>query len=185
MFEFGVTPFYFVRHGETQQSQEGIVQGQMESELNALGRETVEKAANVLSTVPLGSIYASPLKRTWMTAKIISVLTGTPVHRLPGLMERHWGHYQGKPKDCRPSLTNPKSVETIEDFTHRILDAMRSISGPSPVLIVSHSGVFRVLCAHAGFPLERVISVASGQVLRLEPPIRQRQRWHISIVGTF
>ena len=185
MFEFGVTPFYFVRHGETQQNQEGIVQGQMESELNALGRETVEKAANVLSTVPLGSIYASPLKRTWMTAKIISVLTGTPVHRLPGLMERHWGHYQGKPKDCRPSLTNPKSVETIEDFTHRILDAMRSISGPSPVLVVSHSGVFRVLCAHAGFPLERVISVASGQVLRLEPPTSQRQRWHISIVGTF
>ena len=64
-FEFGITPYYFLRHGETPQTQEGIVQGQMESELNALGRQTSEKAANILSSIPLGSIYASPLKRTW------------------------------------------------------------------------------------------------------------------------
>ena len=180
-FEYGVTPFYFLRHGETPESQGGIVQGQNESQLNAVGRETAEKAAEALSSVPLGSIYASPLRRAWLTASIVSVLTGAPAYPLPGLMERHWGVYQGRPKEWRPPLSNPRTVETIEDFTRRVLDALRSISGPSPVLVVAHSGVFRVICSLVGLPIDRGISIASGLVLKLEPPTKQRTAWHITV----
>ena len=181
-FEFGTTPFYFLRHGETPESRDGILQGQSETQLTAVGREMAETAGHRLSEIPLGSIYASPLKRAWRTASIISVLTGVPVYPLPGLMERNWGMYQGQPKDLRPSSPNPESAEPIADFTGRIVQAIESISGPSPVLIVTHSGVFRIVCEHIGIPVDRSISVTSGQILKFEPPTDRRSSWRISVV---
>jgi len=181
-FQFGTTPFYFLRHGETRESRDGILQGQNETELNTAGRQMAENAANVLSNVSLGSIYASPLKRAWRTATVVSVLTRVPVYPLPGLMERHWGVYQGQRKDRRPSSANPESVESLEAFTQRIVQAIESIPGPSPVLIVTHSGVFRIICEHIGIPVDRSISVASGLVLKFAPPTSQRPSWRISAV---
>ncbi|MDH3474544.1 MAG: histidine phosphatase family protein, partial [Rhodospirillales bacterium] len=134
-FEFGATPFYFLRHGETHESREGIVQGQTETELTAAGHQMAEAAGEALSNASLGSIYASPLKRAWKTASIVSVLTGVPIYALPGLMERHWGEFQGRRKAHRPSTPNPDTVETLEDFGHRVTKAMESIPGPSPVLV--------------------------------------------------
>ena len=181
-FEFGVTPFYFLRHGETRESRAGILQGQNETELTIGGRQMAEAAAQALSDVTLGSIYASPLKRAWRTASVVSVLTGTPVYSLPGLMERHWGKFQGRRKNLRPATPNPESAETLEDFRHRVAEAMTSISGPSPVLVVAHSGVFRAIGDSIGFPIEDRVSVTSGEVLKLEPPAASRRTWRISVV---
>ena len=181
-FAFGTTPFYFLRHGETPESRDGVLQGQNETLLTAAGRKMAENAGHRLAEVPLGSIYASPLKRAWQTASIVSVLTGAPVHPLPGLMERHWGVYQGQPKHLRPSLPNPKSAEPIAEFSDRIVRAIESISGPAPVLIVTHSGVFRVICEHIGVTLDRSISVTSGLVLKFEPPTGGKSSWRIGVV---
>ncbi len=182
-FTFGTTPFYFLRHGETDESRAGILQGQNETELNAVGRQMAEAAAEVLVNVPLRSIYASPLKRTWKTAAVVSVLTGVPVYPLPELMERHWGKYQGLPKAERPSHPNPETAESLEDFTDRVAKAMESIPGPSPVLIVAHSGVFRALCDRIGIATKSQISVTSGEVLMVEPPAASGERWRISAVS--
>ena len=103
-FEYGVTPFYFLRHGETYESREGILQGQSETELSAVGRRMAEDAAETVSTLSVATIYASPLKRAWNTASIVSARLGVPVHSLPGLMERHWGSFQGTPKAERPMI---------------------------------------------------------------------------------
>ena len=181
-FEFGTTPFYFLRHGETNENREGIVQGQNDTELNTAGRKMAEDAAEALSNVPLASIYASPLKRAWMTASIVSVLTGVPVHANADLMERHWGKFQGRRKAHRPSAANPETAETVEDFRHRVAKAMESISGPSPVLVVAHSGVFRALCEIVGIRVVGRIAVTSGQVLKFEPPTVDRRNWRISVV---
>ncbi len=182
-FEFGVTPFYFLRHGETDANLNGILQGQDETLLNAKGRRSAESAAHRLAQREVGSIYASPLKRTRKTASIVSVLTGAPVTFLPGLMERHWGIYQGKPKRERPSDRNPEGVESMEEFSARILEAMRSITGPTPVLVVSHSGVFRVLGEYAGIPMEMSITVGSSHLLLLSPPDEHRRKWRIAEVS--
>jgi len=181
-FKFGITPFYFLRHGETYESRVGIVQGQSETQLNSTGRKMAETAAEALSNVSLGSIYSSPLKRAWRTASIVSVLIGVPVIALPGLMERHWGEFQGRPKSHRPSTCDPATVETRDAFRQRVVTAMDSIQGPLPVLVVSHSGVFRAICEAAGIPIEGRITVTSGQVLRMEPPIGDRWKWSISVV---
>ena len=179
-FEFGTTPFYVLRHGETPESRDGVLQGQNETELTAAGRKMAEDAAQSLLAVQLGSIHASPLKRAWRTASIISVLTRVPVFPLPGLMERHWGIYQGRPKDQRPTSANPETAEPLEAFSRRIVQALESIPGPSPVLVVTHSGVFRIICKHIGYSMEGRFSVASGQVLKLTPPTGERPSWRIS-----
>jgi len=182
-FVFGVTPFYFLRHGETPETEKGILQGQSESELSATGRKTAEAAAARLATVSLHSIYASPLKRTMQTAAIVSAATGVAVQTLPGLMERYWGIYEGQPNDERPASPDPETVETLADFSNRVLSAMRSISGQTPVLVVSHSGVFRVLARHAGLSMDDSTSIGSAQPLRLDPAQDQDLAWRISEVG--
>lgn len=182
IFEFGTSPFYFLRHGETDESREGIVKGQSESELNDAGSKMAEAAAETLLGVSLGSIYSSPLKRTWKTASIVSALTGAPTYPLPGLMERHWGAFQGRPKAHRPTTPNPDTVETEDDFRRRVGQAMASIAGPLPVLVVSHSGVFRAIYESVGTAIDRRVKVASGQVLRMEPPTGDRRSWSIRVV---
>ena len=182
-FEFGVTPFYFLRHGETRETERGIVQGQNDTRLIAKGRQSAVKAAGALDGVLLRSIYASPLMRAWETASILSILRGVPVFPAPGLMERNWGPYQGLHKDLRPSEPIANSVEGREAFAKRVIAEMRSIDGPSPLLVVAHSGVFRVLCGHFGLSDSPAVTVPSGLVVKMEPPGAQRSRWHISVVG--
>jgi len=179
-FIFGTTPFYFLRHGETQESRSGITQGQMETELNDTGRKTAEQIAARLAGVHLRSICASPLKRAWRTATIISLLTGVPLHPVPGLVERNWGVYEGRPKSERPTSPNSPTVETMESFSSRILDAMRSIAGPAPLLVVAHSGVFRVLARHAGLSIDTSTGIDSEQLLLFDPPRGSGSGWRIS-----
>ena len=181
-FIFGKTPFFFVRHGHTPQSELGILQGQTDTELNSNGLSAAERSAHALQSVGLKSIYASPLKRAWRTATIIKTLTGTSLYPLPGLMERHWGIYQGRSKSVRPNEVNPDTVESLENFTDRVLTAMASITGPSPVLIVAHSGVFRVLCRHAGLSSSREISISNEEPIKFESPTTDRSSWHISML---
>ena len=182
-FQFGTTPFYFLRHGETNDSERGIVQGQEETVLNDDGRLTAWKAARLLSPIHLGSIYSSPLRRAWETAEIISRKTGAPITPLPGLMERNWGAYQGKSRDTRPRSRDPVGVETTDQFWSRVQAAMTSITGPSPVLVVAHSGVFRLLCGHAGLSVDQRTMVGNGLVFKFDPPGHRQQEWHVDVVA--
>ena len=181
-FVFGVTPFYFLRHGETPESEAGILQGQSETVLSAAGRKTAEQAALHLVDRDIGSIYHSTLRRATTTATIVSAMTGAPRFPLPGLMERFWGKYQGHPKDERPETADPDTVEPEEAFRQRVLDAMESIGGPSPVLVIAHSGVFRVLARHMGLTSSRTMSISNADVVLIEPPARHDLHWHISAV---
>ena len=182
-FVFGTTPFFFLRHGETPETERGILQGQSDSGLSETGRETAKAAAARLSSVPLRSIYSSPLKRTWETATIVSAAVGVEIQSVPGLMERDWGIYEGRPTIERPATPDPETVETTADFSGRILAAMHSIGGPAPVLIVSHSGVFRVLARHAGLSIGDSTRIGSSQPLLIDPSRRQGAGWRISEVN--
>ncbi len=182
-FEFESTPFYFLRHGETPENQAGVLQGQTDTTLTPSGRRTAEEAGRLLADRELGSIYASTLKRAWTTASIVSVMTRAPRFPLPGLMERHWGDYEGKPKSERPEERDPEGVETMDAFSARVLHAMDSIDGPPPVLVVAHSGVFRVLGRYLGFSVEDTTSISSADLVYFEPPSQSRARWHISAVS--
>jgi len=181
-FTFGLTSFYFLRHGETSESKRGILQGQTETELDDVGLKSAAQAGERLAGARICSIYASPLKRAWQTAAILSDLIDAPLYPAPGLMERNWGVYEGHPKTERPPERSPPGVEPLDAFSRRVLDTMGSISGPTPLLIVAHSGVFRVLAEHAGLPVSAGASIGNMQLLLFEPPDGSRRDWTISQV---
>lgn len=67
---------YFVRHGETQSNRDGIIQGQLDTELNEEGREQAVLVANALGGIPFDYAFTSDLKRalsvsaTYVTALV-------------------------------------------------------------------------------------------------------------------
>ena len=62
---------YFVRHGQTEWNATSRMQGQMNSDLNALGRKQVDINARLLASLGIQTWFCSPLDRTRQTAEII------------------------------------------------------------------------------------------------------------------
>ena len=61
---------YIVRHGETNENRQGIMQGQLDTKLNAAGIEQAQLAANALERVPFQKAFSSDLDRAakvWTT----------------------------------------------------------------------------------------------------------------------
>lgn len=54
---------YVVRHGETVENANGIIQGQLDTQLNELGRMQAERLGDVLSGVRLHYAFTSDLSR--------------------------------------------------------------------------------------------------------------------------
>ncbi|PWY99032.1 phosphoglycerate mutase-like protein [Testicularia cyperi] len=60
-----------IRHGETRENVERIIQGQLDTDLNDKGRRQAELTGKFLSTTRIDRIIASPLRRAADTAKAI------------------------------------------------------------------------------------------------------------------
>ena len=54
---------YIVRHGETEENKQGIIQGQTDTQLNELGRLQAEKVGHALQGKVLRAAYSSDLAR--------------------------------------------------------------------------------------------------------------------------
>ena len=54
---------YIVRHGETQENHSGIIQGQLDTELNDTGRRQANLVARALQEIPFDFAHTSDLKR--------------------------------------------------------------------------------------------------------------------------
>ncbi|KAI0707771.1 phosphoglycerate mutase-like protein [Earliella scabrosa] len=113
-----VARVYIVRHGETDHNREGIMQGQLDTALNAAGVEQARLAADALEDVPFGVAYSSDLERARKTAEII-------VEKHPGLVldtredlrERYMGDWQGESIALRKFP--PANMEPQQDFVAR------------------------------------------------------------------
>ncbi|KAG8978131.1 GTP-binding protein gtr1 [Tulasnella sp. 425] len=110
---------YLTRHGETDANRQGIIQGQLETNLNATGWEQSRRLAQALKDVEFVHAFVSNIGRAVETAtavmKVQPALKWT-VH--PGLRERYFGELQGKK---RTSSENPPSVEPLDQYVERIL----------------------------------------------------------------
>ena len=88
---------YFIRHGETDFNQKGIIQGSgVDSDLNEKGREQAQAFFDYYKNVDFDLLICSALKRSYQTIAPFIEL-GIPLKRFAEINEMNWGIFEGKP----------------------------------------------------------------------------------------
>lgn len=145
------TPFWFLRHGQTDWNAKDLSQGNIDIPLNATGIAQAHEAAAKLVGRGIASIVASPLSRAQDTAKIISAALGLDVSLIPDLHEVSFGVQEGQEMgDWFHSWIDgeftPEGGESFEQLGVRAVRAAnQALRSPAPVLIVAHGALFRAL----------------------------------------
>jgi len=126
--------------------------GQRDITLSPTGKRWADLLAESLLTAGIGRIFASPLARTWRTAEIIAERLGVTVVSIPGLMERHWGEFEGRPRFERPIGAELVNGESEAGFRARTIDALKSVPAEISALplivahnVVAHNGTWGVI----------------------------------------
>ena len=136
-----MTTLYLVRHGETVDNANQIMQGQTQGELNENGLRQARLLSETWKEQPLDAVIASDLKRSVDTARIIAAPHQLEVQTTPLLRERDWGDFTGR---YIPDLKNevwPDNVETLENLLSRadeFLTFVRQTFPEKKVLAVGH-----------------------------------------------
>ena len=179
-------PFYFLRHGETHWNREGRTQGQLDAQLNELGRAQAARAAQALKGEPIARIVASPLSRALDTARAAAEVLGLDVETDPRLMECHLGDHQGHPhgpwlREYFLGTYMPPNGEPFDAFCARTWAAMeRAVAMGPNTLIVAHGGLWVAARRHVAVDPD-LSKMPNALPLYIEP---EPGRWRHRIVGT-
>jgi len=80
---------YVVRHGETEENRQKIVQGHLDTSLNSEGERQSDLLAKALKDVPFDACYSSDLRRAVETAKrVVAYHSGVEIQTQSGVRER-------------------------------------------------------------------------------------------------
>lgn len=154
------TPFWFLRHGQTDYNAQGLSQGGIDIPLNETGRAQARAAAPLLLGRGLVGIVASPMQRARETAEIVNDTLGLPLMFEPDLREVVFGGMEGKPlqpwfTDWMEGRLTPPGAESFAEITDRARGALqRVLAAPGPLLLVSHGAFFRAVRGLLGVDLE-------------------------------
>ena len=179
------TPFYYLRHGETDWNLAGRIQGGTDVPLNATGAAQAEAAAVRLAAfTDIATICASPLARAYATALAVQRLLDRPLKIVDDLGECRWGAWEGHYMAVRdsgwPEGAVPPGGEGMEDFIRRALGGVNAaLAEPGPVLIVAHGGVFRAIKRYAGLEAS-VGSLGNAEPQFLEPLPAELGGWRVT-----
>ncbi len=145
------TPFWFLRHGETDWNVQGISQGNVDIPLNDVGIAQARAAAEKLRYRGIATIVSSPLSRARITAEFVGEVLDLPVALDPDLREVSFGVQEGqKMADWFASWLagefTPEGAETFAALRRRAVGAAnRATAQPPAVLVVGHGALFRSL----------------------------------------
>lgn len=141
-----------IRHGETQENVDGIVQGWFNSVLNDTGKRQAKAAADNFHE-PISAIYSSDLQRCLQTAGFFkNKYPNIPFYEDKRLRERNFGDAQETHKELHDWeifwASNDKvsipNAETLDDYTSRVKEFLNvlkeSHSSTDNILIVTHGG---------------------------------------------
>lgn len=153
------------RHGQDLDNAVGILNGIRNEPLSDLGRSQAAAVADAItkSEVNYAAIYASPLRRAFSTAEMISTLIHVPVQEYPDLIERDFGVLTGRPYEDIPKyakelLQSDKvlyflDVEGGESFSkcyqraQHIISDMDARHAGEHVLLVCHGDIGKMIVA--------------------------------------
>ena len=150
---------YIVRHGQTEENKQKILQGHLPGTLTEQGREQVRQAAIDLDKrgVHFDSIVSSDLRRAMDSANIIAKHLHLSVTPMEILRERDWGEYtgitiaEGKAKYYHDGHWDfPGGAETDEgifDRARRALALLKERYADKNIILVTHGQFARNLFA--------------------------------------
>lgn len=155
-----------LRHGDTEWSAQGRIQGRSDVPLSEAGRAALRHL-----DVPQGMrVVCSPLRRCVETAEL---LTDSPVTREPRLIEMSWGAWEGRrladlrgefgeamrANEARGWDFRPEGGESPREVLARVRGWLMELT--EPTLAVTHRGVIRA-----------VFAAASGWDMLGKPPVK-------------
>jgi broad specificity phosphatase PhoE len=183
---------YFLRHGETDWNVEGRLQGQADTDINALGGEQADRNGRVLADL-LGKaegfdFVASPMRRTRETMERVRAVMGLDPkdYRTDArLIEVHFGDWQGSTfaelEARAPGSTKARrrdkwnfrppgpAGESYEMLKARFLPWLESVMRPT--VCTTHGGIIRAVFRIVADLPEReaaAMHVPQDRVLKLE-----------------
>jgi probable phosphoglycerate mutase len=156
------TRIFLVRHGATELTAEDRFAGATDVLLSDAGREQARLLGIRLAGEPIVAVYASPMRRTMVTAELAAEPHGLRVSPLDGLREISHGRWEGKSRgeverefpeeytryEHDPYSFAPAGGETGLAVTARALPALLEIVQrhcDAEVLVVSHKATIRLL----------------------------------------
>lgn len=143
-----MTKLYLVRHGETVDNANHIMQGQTPGELNDKGREQAREVAVKMAGVHIDAFVASDLWRAVETCSIIAEPHGADVITTKLLRERDWGSFTGRYIPDLKDVAWPDDIEPIDDLKARarqFIDFIREKFPDKTVLAVGHGIVNKAI----------------------------------------
>jgi broad specificity phosphatase PhoE len=185
----------FVRHGETAYNAENRLQGQLDTPLNARGREQARAVGGTLRTLmgreidlldAAQAFFASPLERTRETMEIARAAMGFEPERYrrdPVLKELSFGVWEGltwpeievkDPKGLRARREDrwafvPEGGESYAMVADRLRPWLEGLG--EHAFVISHGGVARVLMTMiAGVPPAKAVGapIIQGRAIVFE-----------------
>lgn len=151
----GGSPFFVIRHPQTEWNLAKILQGQLDSPLADLGRETAHSLANRLKGQGITRIIASDLGRCIQTTEIVNGILNLPVEISGKLREQDFGVWSGKKREDVMHVINlddPDYVreggESAHQMKRRVMEYIYSQVEASPnqvILFVAHDGALHSL----------------------------------------
>ncbi|MBR2242956.1 MAG: histidine phosphatase family protein, partial [Prevotella sp.] len=162
-----MTRLLLVRHGETVDNVNQIMQGQTQGELTQKGVQQAEELAQQMADEQIDVFVSSDLKRSIDTCTIIAQSHGLPVVQTPLLRERDWGGFTGR---FIPDLKDeqwPDDIETITDLRARAQAFLDFISEQYPgktVLAVGHGIINKAIQAvHLGKEMREIPRMTNAE----------------------
>jgi len=155
-----------VRHGQTEYNATSRMQGQLDTELSALGRRQAVAAARVLVEHSPVAIVSSDLRRAYDTAVELGDQAGLPVEIDPRLRETHLGRWQGLTHHDVDAVSPgaraawradatwaPPEGESRVDVARRSAPVIQELLDKHeqwvhrPIIVVAHGGLIAALTA--------------------------------------
>ena len=165
---------YLLRHGEIASGNSFV--GQQDLPLTEEGLRQAYSWREVFEGIELDTIYSSDLNRSVQTAEIVTGRRKGGLERVPEFREIRLGDWEGLAvaevalrfpeewyeRGASLAAFRPPGGESFQDLKERVIPVFKQIVDETggDTLIVSHSGVNRVILCH-------ILGVPLGYILRL------------------
>ena len=163
-----MTKIYLVRHGETVDNVNQIMQGQTQGELTPAGLQQARRLADELAGVRFDAFLASDLKRSIDTCAVIASRHGATVVTTPLLRERDWGDFTGRYIPDLRGLDFPANVESLDALKSRAREFLDRVARRYPgqtVLAVGHGIINKAIQAvHYGKSMPEIPRMGNAEV---------------------